>query len=161
MFNAPPKIDPRRYQTKRQKLLVFAGIVLLSFIALISGLKLLGEIGAYLMGYRDMVEAGGLINSVVIITIVVVSVVGLLIFVPLFRRPLDTSSQLNYIPSKVQGQPFAVRFKRKTSGLFRRSFRGCQGQLTFGSCTLLMMARKRSEDSSTQSSGLLHVTRDC
>lgn len=92
MYSAPPGFDPHRSQTARQRWLALIQVVLLSCIFAVSGITLLGEIGAYMMGYRDMVESSGLIKSIVLVTIVVVSGIGLRIALARFRRPLSDYS---------------------------------------------------------------------
>jgi hypothetical protein len=89
MYNAPLGFDPRQSQTTRQKRLALIQVVLLSCIFAVSGITLLGEIGAYMIGYRDMLESSGLIKSIVLVTIVVVGGIGLRIALARFRRPLS------------------------------------------------------------------------
>jgi hypothetical protein len=88
MSSAPPGFDPHHSQTARQKWVAFVQVVLLVCIVTISGLFLLGELGAFLMGYRDMLESSGLIKTIVTSTVFVVSSIRLRTTLTRFSRPL-------------------------------------------------------------------------
>ncbi len=118
MFNAPPGIDRRRYQTRRQKLITFAAIVPLSIFALFSGINTIIYTSAIIIdGLDEVMLVAALINA----AIFAVSAGGLFVLLRLFRRPLEFGVPLSAIPPAVQGHPFAVRFRSQT---MRATFRG-------------------------------------
>ena len=88
MYAAPPGFDPHQSQTARQKWVAFVQVVLLVGVVTISGLFLLGELGAYLMGYRDMVESPGVIKTIVTVTVFIGSSIGLRTALARFSRPI-------------------------------------------------------------------------
>lgn len=118
MFNAPPFIDRRHYQTRRQKLLTFAAIVLLSIFAFFSGINMIIYTSAIII---DGMDQAHLVAAIVNAAIFAVSAVSLFVLVRLYRRPLEFGVPLTDIPPTVQGHPLAVRFRQNLLGAsFRR-----------------------------------------
>ncbi len=118
MFNAPPVIDRRHYQTMRQKLLTFAAIVPLSILALFSGMYIIIYAGTLIIdGMNQVFLVATLINA----TIFAVSASGLFVLLRLYRRPLEFGVPLTDIPPDIRAHPFAVRFRSRA---MRATFRG-------------------------------------
>lgn len=113
MFNAPPSINYKLYQSKGKKMAIFFGMVMLFIPALISGITALAMLGYLIRGNAKVSDlTAGLVGAI----ICAVSIFGLIKLVPLFRRPVDFQPRFSNIPPAAYGYPFDVRLQRKTMG---------------------------------------------
>ena len=112
MFNAPPMIDRKLYQSKGQKLAGFVGIFFLLCIVLSTGVIALAMVG-YVV--RGNLENGTIPSLLISSAICAASIFGLVKLIPFFRRPVDFAPRFG-VPPMAWGQPFDVRLQRKGTG---------------------------------------------
>ena len=113
MFNAPPSIDRKQYQSKGQKMAIFFGIFLVFIPTLISVIVVASMLSSV---FRRETSGSDLTFWLIYVIVGGAGTVGIIKRIPQFRRPVDFSPRFGAIPSGVYGQPFDVRLQRKTFG---------------------------------------------
>ena len=111
MFNAPPSINRTLYQSKGQKLAVFAGLFFLFVIALVCALVAMAMVIGLSRGSSDS-SVSALLGST---AVGAVCAFGIFKLAPAFRRPVDYAPRFS-VPPAAWGHPFDVRLQRKGMG---------------------------------------------
>ena len=113
MFNAPPEINRKLYQSKGKKMAIFFGMFMLFIPALVSGIVTLSMLSTI---FRGEFEAGNLTFWLIYVVICAVCTFALIKVRPFFRRPVDFSPRFSNVAPGMYGYPFDVRLQRKTFG---------------------------------------------